>query len=157
MKSSVRIKIEAALTPLIGEPLTDMWRYIGFQKFEFGLQKPFMNRKGIEVSKADHGLVTNGEWKLTDPEGKSISRQDFESSHVPPNPAVLAFLENLLDRAPKVTEITTGPRSYVKVFMTEGFSLELSFLSSARGCEWRYISPDRSSDHFVVMRSGIKS
>lgn len=42
-----------AMSPILGEPLSDMWRYGEFQRFEFGAQKPFLNKKGQEVAKAD--------------------------------------------------------------------------------------------------------
>ena len=44
------LTIELALGELVGLPLSDMWRYAGCQKFEFGEQRPHLNRDGEETT-----------------------------------------------------------------------------------------------------------
>lgn len=53
----MKLEIETALQPLIGEPFSDMMRYGGCQKFEFGQQHPIINRKGKNVTVGEWGLV----------------------------------------------------------------------------------------------------
>jgi len=70
-------EIEQALRPIIGEPLTAMWRYAGNQKFEFGVQRPCKNRKGEEITRADLGLVVSCHWRMDAPDGGYISSEDY--------------------------------------------------------------------------------
>lgn len=52
---------------LVGEPLTDMRRYLGIQMFEFGEQKPFINRKGEEAEIAHNILHAMIPWEIIGP------------------------------------------------------------------------------------------
>ncbi len=71
-----------ALAGLVGLPLSDMWRYLGCQKFEFGEQKPHFNGKGEETTWADWGLVANCTWCIDGPNGFVLC-----SHHFGPTPA----------------------------------------------------------------------
>jgi hypothetical protein len=57
-------KIVSLLSPMIGEPLSDMWRALG-QIFEFGEQKPFVNHKGEEATQADFHFKALSDWSLS--------------------------------------------------------------------------------------------
>ena len=41
-----------------------MFRYLGFQKFEIGEQKPDVSDKGKEITVADYGLVVGAKWTV---------------------------------------------------------------------------------------------
>lgn len=48
-------QLHEMLQPIVGEPLSDMYRAIG-QVFEFGVQRPDTNRKGQAITRADISL-----------------------------------------------------------------------------------------------------
>jgi hypothetical protein len=77
--SSIAFLIEAALRPLLGEPLTDMWRYADCQRFEFGPQRPAKNRRGEDITLSDKALVVGCAWRIPGPSGEVLSSADFRS------------------------------------------------------------------------------
>lgn len=66
-----------ALKGIVGLPLTDAWIGGGW-RFEFGEQKPFINRKGFPATRADWSLVAET-WRVDGPEG-SLYEADFPTS-----------------------------------------------------------------------------
>lgn len=64
------------LSVLVGKPLTDMWRYAGFQRFEFGEQRPFINRKGKPSRRSDWALVATN-WEITQKRGFVLNASHF--------------------------------------------------------------------------------
>jgi hypothetical protein len=57
-------EIANLLQPIVGQPLTDMWRPIG-QGFEFGPQTPTINRRGEAVHRAPMLLDLLDRWHIT--------------------------------------------------------------------------------------------
>ncbi len=53
--------IEQRLQPLIGEPLSSMYRYAEHQAFPFGVQHPCKNDKGEDATHADWGFMLTGD------------------------------------------------------------------------------------------------
>lgn len=52
------------LQPICGQPLTGMWRPVG-QLFEFGVQKPSINRRGEPITRGDFDLKFIGaDWRV---------------------------------------------------------------------------------------------
>ncbi len=74
-------EIEAALQPLVGESLSDMMRYGGCQKFEFGKQLPKKNRKGEDVAVGEWGLVVSCDWRIKRSNEIIVSCDDFGPEH----------------------------------------------------------------------------
>ena len=70
-------EIERALQPLIGEPLSDMRRFVGIQAFEFGIQRPCKNRKGQDITRGTWRLHAGCYWRITGPDGNILSAEDF--------------------------------------------------------------------------------
>lgn len=52
------------LQPIVGEPLSDMWRGLG-QIFEFGEQRPDINRRGQAITRGDFSLkFISADWRI---------------------------------------------------------------------------------------------
>jgi hypothetical protein len=56
--------LEQELSQIVGLPLTCLWRALG-QIFEFGEQKPFLNRKGEEVCRSDFSVKFLAGWRVS--------------------------------------------------------------------------------------------
>lgn len=56
--------LEAELSRIVGLPLTCLWRALG-QIFEFGEQKPFINRNGEEATHAEVSLKFLADWRVS--------------------------------------------------------------------------------------------
>lgn len=69
--------IELVFQPIVGLQLSDMWRYVGSQRFEIGPKIPTQNRKGRRVWKADIALVVSSYWDITGPDGHIVGSRDF--------------------------------------------------------------------------------
>lgn len=76
---TLRTEIETFLKPLLGQPMSDMWRAAGMQLIEFGIQRPFINRKGDEVTRADRSIHISCCWSISGPQGEIASAADFGS------------------------------------------------------------------------------
>lgn len=57
-------KIVSLLSPMIGEPLSDMWRGLG-QIFEFGERKDCLNGKGESIQQADFHFKALSDWAIS--------------------------------------------------------------------------------------------
>jgi hypothetical protein len=57
-------ELNAMLAPIVGQPLTDMWRG-GGQIFEFGEQLPWADKKGIDQTRARYHVKFLGEWQIS--------------------------------------------------------------------------------------------
>jgi hypothetical protein len=152
-------QIEAALQPLIGEPLTDMWRYAGCQKFEFGVQRLIQNDDGEEIRRADLGFVVSCAWRIDGPEGCVVSSADFGPEGSRRDTPAEPFYQ-LLDEAPPVVEALEVSDEGALLFrMTPGYRLEV--LPSA-GLEpndehWRFMPGGPAKDHVVLWGDGLGS
>ncbi len=72
-----KAQIEQTLRPLVGLPLSDMGRFAGWQRFEFGPQKPFINTKEQEATKADYAIDVSCGWRIVGPEGIVVGSDDY--------------------------------------------------------------------------------
>lgn len=150
-------EIEAALGPLIGEPLTDMWRYAGCQKFEFGVQRPMNNKRGEDTSMADWGLVVECGWRITGPEGPVVSSDDF-SPDGRRDEGAYPFYDQVHTDSPVVEDIAVADDGAFRIRMSRGFTLEVQPAADAgpQDEQWRLMSPDKQARHFVLWGDGIE-
>src|SRR5262245_16738621 len=102
-----------------------MWRYAGMQKFEFGEQRPHINKKGEQISVADWGIVVSCNWRITDKTGTFISQQDFVQNTEPRPNRVVTLLDELLGSTPRVERIVADDAGSVTLSLTHGYCLEL--------------------------------
>jgi len=130
-----RDEIEAAMRQFIGEPLSDMWRYAGFQSFAFGVPHLRRNRKGEEVAKPEYGLVAACSWRIEAHDGSAISSEDYRPVDRGADAAVLSFLDDLLAEPPIVLSLAATTEQGLHVVLSRGFVLT--------------ITPDDSPDQHV--------
>ncbi|GEM_PF-1893870 len=149
---------ELALSELVGLPLTDMWRYIGFQRFEFGEQKPHLNRKGEETSSADYVLVARGVWRIVGPDGFELSSDHFGDPRTDEH--ALPFYESLGEEGPpRVEGIVVRVDGEISIAMSKGYSLTVrpwdeeppEGASWSEREVWRYMPPEGDPRGHLVL------
>ncbi len=178
----MKAEIEQRLQALIGEPLSDMWRYAGYQKFEFGVRRPCKNRKGQDITRSDWGLVVGGDWRITGSQGYIVSSDDFDpvrsisqiiekaestsedSRDLPSvantistrrDEAASEFYRILSDTFPLVESIEADEDGSLRISMTAGYILEILASGANDGERWRFLPKDDDAEHFVITPKGI--
>lgn len=150
-------EIETEFRCLVGEPLTDMWRYAGCQKFEFGVQKPAVNRDGEEITKADLGLVVSCDWFVTGPEGSVVSSHDFGPDGARRDAHAHPFYNLLATSPPVVESVAANAEGALCIRMSAGFTLEVG--PDADGDphdeQWRLMRRGEPNTHFVLRGNGL--
>ena len=176
-------RIEAALAPLIGLPLTDCWRpnIEGFQclqRFEFGAQHPTTNRQGKPLTFGEYALHVSCPWRIigqgrilaayndlyypADSPTESGGSDDFDvykRGASQRDRQVQHFVERL-EASPLVVErIEADEVGSVYVTLGRGYQLEILPMDSLRFEFWRLLKAERgnkSEEHFVVTGRGIE-
>jgi len=140
-----------ALSALVGLPLSDMWRYAGCQKFEFGEQKATVNRKGQDATRADWGLVASCFWRIDGPGGFSLTWEHFmperRDGHAYP------FYQLLGDEPPVVESVEVKEDGGLRIGLTGGYLLALDPRSDLVEdlAYWRFMPPeDDPRGHLVL-------
>ena len=157
------LTVELALGELVGLPLTDMWRYVGFQRFEFGEQKPHLNRKGKETTSADYALVARGFWRIVGPDGFELDSDHFGEPRTDQH--ALPFYESLGEEdPPRVEGVGVREDGEISVEMSRGYVLSVRPWDeeppedadwSAREI-WRYMPPEEGPrGHLVLDGDGL--
>jgi hypothetical protein len=152
----MKVEIEKTLHPLIGEPLSDMWRYAGHQKFEFGIQRPCKNRKGEHITIADWGFVVAGDWRITGPEGYIVSSDDFGPKGSRRDEKAYPFYEMLGTAPPIVESIEAEEDGSVRFCMTGGYTLDVLPDREPEAEQWRFMPKDGRKRQFVITSEGIE-
>lgn len=149
--------IEAALSPLIGEPLSDMWRYAGCQKFEFGIQRPRTNHEGEEITFADWGLVVSCSWRVIGPEGNVISSDEFGPGGSRRDERARPFYALLGTDSPAVESVVADDGGKLCIRMSGGYLLEVEPVSDMDPDDeqWRFMPKDEEARHIVLWGEGI--
>ncbi len=149
----MREEIETALKPLLGQRISDMWRAAGIQFFEVGIQKPFRNSKGKEVTRADWSLDVSCCWSVTEPEGEIVSSDDFGPDGARTDEKAFPFYDMLGNPRLNITTIRAEDDGGLTVQMAGGYRLEVwSCWNDAEPEEelWRLLPPDDDKRHFAV-------
>jgi len=160
-KMSLREETETRLRPLLGRPLSDMWRAAGMQVLEFGEQRPAKNRRGQEITRADRSLHVSCCWLIEGPNGEIVSSDDFGPQGARRDERAHPFYEMLGDPILAVRSIASDEVGGIKLGMSEGFGL------TVRPCwdgpfgdddteQWRYLPADEEERHFVIRRDGVE-
>jgi hypothetical protein len=127
----MKAEIEAILKPLLGEPLTDMWRYAGFQRFEFGEQRRSHDSKADAAPVGDWALIAGCAWRITGPMGVVVSSANFGESGRTDKDAAPFY--RLLKREPPVVEaLEANAAGAIRLQLTAGYLLEIE----PEGAEW---------------------
>lgn len=149
-------EIERVLLPLIGLPLTDMWRYVGHQKFEFGVQRACKNHKGQDITRADWGFVVAGSWRITGRMGIIVSSDDFGPDNSRRDVDAYPFYEMPEEAPPIVEAIEASDDGAVCFRMTGEYTLEAWSDGEPDAEQWRFMPKDRTRKHFVLTTEGIQ-
>lgn len=116
-----KTQIEQVLHPLIGLPLSDMSWFVGWQRLEFGPQKPFVNRKGQDVTKADYAIHVACGWRIIGPEGIIVGSDDYGSGSERRDEQGKPFFRMLAQTPPVVQEVKADAVGGVRFAMTGGY------------------------------------
>lgn len=145
-----------AFMALVGLPLTDMWRYFGCQKFEFGEQKPQINSRGEETTWADWGLVACAAWTMTGPEVFELSSDHFEPERRDGHAS--EFYQSLDVNPPAVEQVQVLSDGALSISLTGGYHLSLQGIppNEEKFEAWRLMPPDEEPrGHLTLDRDGL--
>ena len=156
-------EIQETLACLRNEPLSDMWRYAGRQKFEFGVQRPFRNRKGVVTTRADRGLVVSCDWRLWAYEELILSASDFGPGTARRDGDGEGFYDELGVFPPLVEQIEVLEQGGIRLVLSRGYILEIipngggeyreGFLE---GEQWRFMPKEEAADQVVLTDAGME-
>jgi hypothetical protein len=158
-RMTVRDETEIVLRPLIGQRLSDMWRAAGMQLFEIGVQRPFKNRKGKDVTKADWSFHVDCCWSITGQEGEIVSSDDFGPDATRRDENAKPFYRMLGDPALTITSIRADNEGGVRIQMSGAYVLDIwpCWEDAEPDDEyWRFLPKDENRGHFVMTASGIQ-
>lgn len=148
---SLKRRIEETLKPIIGEPLSDMWRYAGFQVFEFGIQRPAVNRKGQPITRSDWALGACCTWSICGTEGRVLSSEDFGPDGERHDEAAAPFYQLVDDSSLIVRAIEVGERAQVRFVLSQGFALDIVLDSDdPQEDQWHFHQRDRRGTGLMV-------
>lgn len=130
---------------LIDQPLTSMWRIAGMQILEFGIQKPFINAKGEETTKADGSFHVSCEWGIFGPDFRLTSNHFGE---VRTDEFALDFYGRVSNNPLIVLNLNLDLLGNLDILLTDGF--RICFVpDDDDGDQWRFLAPETGAD--VVM------
>ncbi len=150
---------------LIGEPLSDMYRFAGIQVFEFGVQRPGKNRKGEEITFADRRLHVSCRWCITGPEGNIVSSMDFGPNRSRHDERASPFYEMLESEPPVVEALKADESGAIVLRMSRGYTLEVQpdegedtqIPVEHSNEQWRFLPKDKRRHHLVITSRGIET
>jgi hypothetical protein len=162
-KMTLQEEVETTLQPLLGQPLSDMWRAAGMQIFEIGVQRPCKNRRGQEITRADWSLHVSCCWYIMGPKGDIVSSSDFGPDGSRRDEQAKPFYGMLGD--PALTIITLQSDGYggINLGMSGGYNLAIwppwENEADREGQEtdeeqWRLLSRHSNMRHFVILAHG---
>lgn len=151
---------EEGLSLIIGQPLTDMFRYLGFQKFEFGEQIPYLNKKSKVIFHSDLGLVVGAWWQISGPCGFVLNSDHFPSGGPRTDDHAMSFYKSLHEPdSPVVTAITVDHTGGLEITMTHGYSLRVlgDYESTEWQEAWRFMPKEEDlRGHLVLDNFGLQ-
>lgn len=158
--TAINVEIEAALLPLLGEPLTDMWRYAGFQRFEFGVQRPA--EKGAKgVTHSDWGFVVGCDWQISGPDGVIVSAADFGNESRTDDRAY-PFYKLLADQPPVLQKLEAEANGALRFEFSGDYLLEVTPEDTAGDDEpstlehWLFLPRDRRKTRYTLYGDGLE-
>lgn len=171
---SVKEEIESQLACLIGEPLSNMMRYAGCQRFSFGQPYERLNRRGKPIILFDYAIVASCLWEIQCDGEYVVGRHDFGPGDIRRDSAAQWFYDLVRAQSLKVTQIEAMANGGLTVAFTDEIVLsvtpglpvkqrysktqkKLRALMLRDGELWR-LMPKKQSDeeppHFVVTADG---
>lgn len=127
---------------LVGKPLSDMRRYVGYQNFEIGEQKPKKNHKGDDITMADWSLESNSRWRVEGPNGFVLSWEHFDPERRDEHAA--PFYARLEDDPLIVQTVELHIDGVLRLSLSEGFTLTFEPwpFEDEDVIDWGFMPPD---------------
>jgi hypothetical protein len=149
------------LAHLVGEPLSDMWRYAGRQAFEFGCQKPFLNKKGKPTSRAENWLVVSCDWRLWEGADVLLCAADFGEERR--DEQGYEFYGLLRENPPIVEHLEVEKRGELRFKLSQGYVLEIVCVDGIlphkgflEGEQWRFVLDSEEANQLIVTADGLE-
>jgi len=155
----VKDEIKRELSPLLGKPLTFMFRAAGIQAFEFGQQRPAVNRKGEAVSKGDWRINARCDWSIRGPAGVIVSSADFGPGRERRDDSAAWFYEGLSRAEWRAVSLGACDDGQLAIELSGGFHVEFWFdpnNGDPNGEQWRFFREVREGTHPVVGLAGLE-
>jgi hypothetical protein len=139
--------IEDRLKPLIGQPLSDMWRVsaLGWQIIEFGVQRPAVNRHGQQITRGDWSIHISCAWRISDPMGRVIL-----SEECPEGDPADGLFASVRAGALIVQAVRGSETGAVQFDLSLGYCLRVDPSGDLTEEQWRLLPPDKGAEHYVV-------
>ena len=157
--------VQEVLGQYRGKPLSNMLRYVGFQRFGFGALVKEKNRKGEIVDVVQWAIVVNCPWVLTGPNAFELTSSHFEperkDDHAKPFYADLGRHEIIVE------SISVQLSGKIEIWFGDGHHLSISPEQTQEMSErnpedfgpehWRIMTPtDESGGTGVLRYSGLE-
>ncbi len=148
-------QIEQVLHPLVGLSLSDMGRFVGWQRFEFGPQKPFINKKGQEATKADYAIDVVCGWRIISPEGVVVGSDDYGPGMERHDEQGKPFFRMLSQSPPVVESVRADNVGSVHFALTGGYRLDILPMGAIQAEQWIFLTPSAAT--FTLDEQGFGS
>ena len=148
-------QIEQALRPLVGLPLSDMGRFTSWQRFEFGPQKPFVNVKGREATKADYAVHVACGWRIVSPEGIVVGSDDYGPGGERHDEHGKPFFRMLAQTPPIVKAVRADDVGGLHFVLTDGYRLDILPMGTIQAAQWIFLTPGAGT--FTLDEQGFGS
>jgi len=150
-----KAQIEQTLRPLVGLPLSDMGRFAGWQRFEFGPQKPFINTKEQEATKADYAIDVSCGWRIVGPEGIVVGSDDYGPGSERHDEQAKPFFRMLAQSPPVVESVRVDAVGSVHFALTGDYSLDILPMGGSQEDRWIFLPPGAGA--FMLDEQGFGS
>jgi len=148
-------QIEHVLHPLVDLPLSNMSRFVGWQRLEFGPQRPFVNKKGHNVTKADYAIHVACGWRIIGPEGIVVGSEDYGPGSERHDKQGKPFFRMLAQTPPAVQGVKADAVGSLRFAMTGGYWLDILPLGAIQAAQWIFLTPGAGT--FTLDEQGFGS
>ena len=144
-----------SLNILVGQPLSEMWRYANFQRFEFGTQYSFINRKGEKAKRSDLLLDVSCQWLITHNKIELLSASDYVNGKSARAIEASWFFNVLKNDPPCVTAVYVNEKEDLTIELDHGFILYIlpatqKISAVDKDEQWCFMQPRSSLPELVV-------
>ena len=137
-----------------------MFRYLGFQKFEIGEQKPDVSDKGKEITVADYGLVVGAKWTVRCQKKVILSSSDFKRNGTRTDERGRPFYDLVDSASLRLESVTALANGDLFLLLSDGWSLTVTCCVRRvmRFFEyWRLMPKNDNARHLVLEEDGSLS
>ena len=118
-----------------------MSRFVGWQRFEFGPQKPSVNRKGEAITLADYAIHAVCPWRIVGPEGIVVGSEDYGPDSERRDEQARPFLRTLAETPPVVHSLQADAVGSIRLEMTGGYRPDILPMGGCPDEQWLFLTP----------------